>query len=104
MFALRSRFLVIRPRIATASGDLTVTTPLWIQGLLGFSYQREIHVCSRTETVAVTEKTFWFSKKLRIIRFRDVMQVEYLFSQAPTSWNILARAHDTFEWFCVGLM
>jgi hypothetical protein len=103
MIVLPSRFLVLRPRIVVAGEDLTVKTPLWVEILTGFSYQREVHVCSRTQTVAFTEKRLWFSKKVRIVRFRDVVQVEYSHSEAPTSWNILGRAHDSIEWFHVGL-
>jgi hypothetical protein len=103
MFVQRSRFFTVRPRIERSGRLLSIVTPWLLQVLTAFAYRREVRVDGVTQTIAIDERAFWFVRRLRLVRFRDVARVTYSFSSATTSWDFLGRAHDRVESFTLGV-
>ncbi len=103
MFVLRSRAFSFRPRIERRGGGLSLGTPWLVQLLTLFAYRRDVHVGAATQGIVVVERTFWFRRLVRVIRFRDVRRVTYSFERLRTSWDLFGRAHDQLELFAVGL-
>ncbi len=103
MFVQRSRFFTVRPRIERLGRQLSISTPWLVQVLTAFAYRREVRVDGATQTIAIDERSFWFRRRLQLMRFRDVARVTYSFASAPTSWDFLGRAHDRVESFNVGI-
>ncbi len=103
MLVHRSRFFTVRPRVERRGRQLSIATPWLTRVLTAFSYRRDVHVDSVTQTIVTTEKTFWFRRRTRVIRFREVARVTYSFASMPTSWDFRGHAHDELESFTVGL-
>lgn len=103
MFSLRVSLLVARPRLRFGPDELVVVTSWIVRLISAFSYNMEIRANRRAQVVFLEETKFWFLLKRRVVRFRDIDHVKYSFRDAPTSWDLLGRIHDTVESFTVGL-
>lgn len=80
-----------------------VATRWYVRLLSGFSYLREVRFDTRLEVAFFRERTFWFFRSARTVRFREVDHVAYSFKGLATSWDILGRSHDSVESFSISL-
>lgn len=96
------RFLALCPRIHHEDGRLVATTAWRLRVLLLGTVLRTVIVDRDQRSIAVRSRYLWVFRRNRRIPFSSVQSVTYGYEDwSPDS--MLAYAHDSFDWFTVGL-
>lgn len=96
------RLLSICPRVRKESGRLVATTAWRLRLLTVGMVYRRIVVDPDSKTITIFRSLLWFLRRTRKIPFSHIDAVTYGYVDfSPASF--LAYAHDSFDWFTVGL-
>ena len=95
-------FLSICPNIRR-QGDSVIVSSAWMAKILMLgSAGRRLTIDAEREMLTIKSRSFWLVVRTREISFNQVAAVTYGYQDmSPDAW--LSHAHDSFDWFQVGI-
>lgn len=103
LYVFRSSLFDLSPRVWIEGDQLYARSSRLLQALSLFAVRSDVHVDGRRRTVTLERRTFWFLRRLRLVRFARVRHVTYRFGRVVTDCNAFVGATDQVESFSVGL-
>lgn len=103
LYVLRSSLFDLSPRVWTEGDQLHARSSWLLQALCLFAIRSDVHVDGRRRTITLERKTFWFLRRLQLVRFARVRHVTYRFARVVTDCSGWIGATDQVESFAVGL-
>ena len=95
------RLFSICPRVRKRGGCIVAVTAWRIRLLfLGALYRKTI-IDPRNRVISIRSRYLWLISRERQVPFSDIQAVTYGYEDMST--DLLSYAHDTFDWFSVGL-
>jgi hypothetical protein len=96
------RFLSICPRISKKSGCVVATTGIRVLLLLLGAVHRRVVIDPAKATLSISSRYLWLIRFHREISFSQIKAVTYGYEDESFG-SMFAFAHDSFDWFTVGL-
>ena len=97
------RLFAICPRITKESNRIVVTTARRVQILLLGLLYRRVEIDPTCESISLWSRYAWLFGRQRTIRFAEVTAVTYGYEDLVSDAGYFSYAHDSFDWFTVGL-
>lgn len=100
---LHSRLLSWSPSVRVTPNQIVVRTSIWFQVLNLGTFMRQVDIDSRTRTVRINGRFFWFFRSLRTIAFNEIKGVLYGYNEAGATASYISGESEGSESFPVGL-
>lgn len=98
-----SKFLAMTPRIRVTPDRITARTSLWWQCLNLGTFRREVVLDSRTKTIRISGRFFWFFRGSRNIAFNEVKGVLYNYHESGAASSYVTGESEGSDNYHVGL-
>lgn len=96
------RLFGICPRITKKSGRVIAETAWRVRFLFLGTLYRNVVIDPENETISIFSRYLWVMRRRRTVPFSKVRAVTYGYEDMSTG-AVLSYAHDSFDWFTVGL-
>lgn len=96
------RLFALCPRIRKDSGRIVATTAWRVRLLLLGTIRREIVIDPIGETISINSRYLWLIRLQRTVPFSEIQAVTYGYEDMSQG-SLLSFAHDSYDWFTVGL-